>query len=222
MERVHTLINKLQEQVNKSSDYKILLATAELLVAELQTPSEIIEVGKVSVVIPPIKEAPTTDFKTIVETPSQSKLVKKETFELVLEVEEEEEELFLEDASPLIAEKKVAKSIEINDLVNDNTKSFNDLLKENKVEVVTKLVDTPIKDLRKAIGINDKYVFINELFKSDEVAYESSIRTINNFSVYPEAEQWIKRELMITYSWNNQSDIVQHFIQLVRRRFAST
>jgi hypothetical protein len=56
MERVHTLINKLQEQVNKNVDSKILLATAELLVAELQSPAEIIEIGKVSVVIPAFKE----------------------------------------------------------------------------------------------------------------------------------------------------------------------
>ena len=222
MERVHTLINKLQEQLNKESDYKILLATAELLVAELQTPAEIIQVGKVSVVIPPIKENPQLEIKSIVETPSQSKLVKKETFELVLEAEEEEEELVLEETISKKTEMKMTKSIEINDLVIDDSKSFNDILKENKVEVATKLIDSPIKDLRKAIGINDKYVFINELFKGDEVAYESSIRTINNFSVYPEAEQWIKRELMITYSWNNRSDIVEHFNQLVRRRFAST
>ncbi len=219
MERVHTLINKLQEQLNKNVDSKILLSTAELLVAELQTPQEIIKVGKVSVVIPAFKEIVEQEITPIVETPSLSKVVKKESFELVLDetVVEIEEEEFI----PTLDLQDHSFQIEINDLVNDDTKSFNDLLNQNKKEVATSLIETPIKDLRKAIGINDKYVFINELFKGDEAAYESSIRTINHFSVYPEAEQWIKRELVVSFSWNNKSDIVQHFNHLVRRRFAA-
>ncbi len=219
MERVHTLINKLQEQLIKNVDSKILLSTAELLVAELQTPEEIIQVGKVSVVIPAFKEIEVQELAPIVETPSLSKVVKKEAYELVLNemYDKIEEEEFI----PTLDLQDNSFQIEINDLVNDDTKSFNDLLKQNKKEVATSLVETPIKDLRKAIGINDKYVFINELFKGDESAYELSIKTLNHFSVYPEAEQWIKRELMISFSWNNKSDIVQHFNHLVRRRFAA-
>lgn len=220
MERVHTLINKLQEQLIKKVDSKILLATAELLVLELQSPEEIIEVGNVSIVIPAFKENIEQEITQIVETPSQSMVVKKESFELVLdelsdEIEEEEEFI------PTLDLQDNSFQIEINDLINDETKSFNDLLNQNKKEVATSLIETPIKDLRKAIGINDKYVFINELFKGDESAYEASIRTINHFTVYPEAEQWIKRELVISFSWNNKSDIVQHFNHLVRRRFAA-
>lgn len=220
MERVHTLINKLQEQLIKKVDSKILLATAELLILELQSPEEIIEVGNVSIVIPAFKENIEHEITQIVETPSQSMVVKKESFELVLdelsnEIDEEEELI------PTLDLQDNSFQIEINDLINDETKSFNDLLNQNKKEVATSLVETPIKDLRKAIGINDKYVFINELFKGDESVYEASIRTINNFTVYPEAEQWIKRELVISFSWNNKSDIVQHFNHLVRRRFAA-
>ncbi len=219
MERVHTLINKLQEQFNKGVDLKVLLSTAELLVAELQTPEEIIQVGKVSIVVPAMKEIEIHETIQIVETPSLSKVIKKEVFELVLD--ENTEEIEMENEMPTLDFQNSNTQIEINDLINDDTKSFNDLLKVNNVEVATKLVETPIKDLRKAIGINDKYVFINELFKGDETAYEASIRTLNNFSVFPEAEQWIKRELVISFSWNHKSDIVQHFNHLVRRRFAA-
>lgn len=219
MERVHTLINKLQEQLIKKVDSKILLATAELLVLELQSPEEIIEVGNVSIVIPAFKENIEQEITQIVETPSQSMVVKKESFELVLD--ELSDEIEEEEFIPTLDLQDNSFQIEINDLINDETKSFNDLLNQNKKEVATSLIETPIKDLRKAIGINDKYVFINELFKGDESAYEASIRTINHFTVYPEAEQWIKRELVISFSWNNKSDIVQHFNHLVRRRFAA-
>ena len=89
-----------------------------------------------------------------------------------------------------------------------------------KKEIVSKLVDAPVKDLRKAIGINDRYHFISELFRGDESMYERSIKTINSFNVYGEAELWISRELKTKLGWNEESFTVDLFDQLVRRRFS--
>jgi hypothetical protein len=82
------------------------------------------------------------------------------------------------------------------------------------------LKDAPIKDLRKGIGVNDKFLFINELFRGDEAMYERSIKTINSFHILPEAEYWINRELKVKLGWNDNKDTVQYFYQVVRRRFA--
>jgi hypothetical protein len=81
------------------------------------------------------------------------------------------------------------------------------------------LKETPIKDLRKAIGINDRFLFINELFRGDENMYERCIKTINNFNIYPEAEYWITRELKVKLGWKDDSETANHFYQLVKRRF---
>lgn len=94
-------------------------------------------------------------------------------------------------------------------------------MKENRTEIMHALKDTPIRDLRKAIGINDRFVFINELFRGDEVMYERSIKTINSFNIYPEAEYWMNRELKIKLGWDETRDLVTHFYQLVKRRFSS-
>jgi superfamily II DNA or RNA helicase len=93
-------------------------------------------------------------------------------------------------------------------------------LKENKKELSELLQDTPIKDLRKAFGVNDRYLFINELFNGDEVMFDRSIKTINAFSIYPEAEYWIRRELKVKLAWDDKSTFVLQFDQLVKRRFA--
>lgn len=98
--------------------------------------------------------------------------------------------------------------------------SFNDKLKIESKEVAAKLTETPIKDLRKAIGVNDRYLFINQLFHGDENMYDRSIKTINNFGVFPEAEQWIRRELHTKLCWIDTDATVQQFDTLVRRRFA--
>ena len=108
----------------------------------------------------------------------------------------------------------------MNDAVGFKEESLNDRLKMDKKELGSILKESPVKDLRKAIGINDRFVFINELFRGDEDMYERSIKTINAFNILPEAEYWIQRELKTKVGWNEDSEAVQHFDQLVRRRFA--
>ncbi|CAN5244094.1 hypothetical protein BH09BAC2_BH09BAC2_22660 [soil metagenome] len=98
--------------------------------------------------------------------------------------------------------------------------SLNEKLKEVRTELSEKLVDSPIKDLKKAIGVNDRYLFINELFRGDEPMYERSMKTINGFTIFPEAEYWIRRELKLKLGWKNDDPVVQQFDQLIRRRFS--
>ena len=99
---------------------------------------------------------------------------------------------------------------------------MNDRLKEVKIELSQSLTSAPIKDLRKAIGINDRFLFINELFRGDEAMYERSIKTIQNFSIYAEAEFWIRRELKVKIGWLDTDPVVKQFDQLVKRRFAGS
>lgn len=77
----------------------------------------------------------------------------------------------------------------------------------------------PIKDLRKAISISDRYLFVNSLFRGDESEYERSIKTINNFNVYQEARYWIDRELKVKLGWDDKNPAVKQFDSLVQRRF---
>ena len=109
---------------------------------------------------------------------------------------------------------------EVNDLIAERRESLNDKLKEPKKEVAHVLKETPVKDLRKAIGINDRFLFVSELFRGDDAMYERSIKTINSFHVLSEAEYWINRELKVKLGWNDDKDTVQYFYHLVRRRFA--
>ncbi|WP_207492739.1 hypothetical protein [Aridibaculum aurantiacum] len=109
---------------------------------------------------------------------------------------------------------------ELNDTMGGEEHSLNDKLKEQKAEMVSMLQETPIRDLKKAISINDRHRFINELFRGDETMYERSIKTINGFNIYAEAEYWIQRELKVKLGWNTTLDLVKTFDQLVRRRFS--
>ena len=88
------------------------------------------------------------------------------------------------------------------------------------MEISEKLTGLPVKDLKKAIGINDRFLYINDLFRGDEAMYERSIKTINGFSIWPEAEYWIRRELKTKLGWTDDNETVKQFDQLVKRRFS--
>jgi len=98
--------------------------------------------------------------------------------------------------------------------------SLNDRLKESKTEISDSLQEVSIRDLKKGIGVNDRFLFIRELFRGDETMYERSIKTINGFAIYPEAEYWIKRELKLKLGWDDRNSVVRQFDQLIRRRFS--
>lgn len=123
------------------------------------------------------------------------------------------------DEAPTLTQQYAQQPRELHQLIGEQKESLNDRLKQDQPELGNKLKDTPIKDLRKAIGVNDKFLFIRELFRGDEAMYERSIKTINNFHILPEAEYWISRELKVKLGWDDRSDAAQVFNQLVRRRF---
>ena len=114
------------------------------------------------------------------------------------------------------------KTREINDVIGtgNGSSSLNDKLKSGVVELKSALNDTPVRDLKKAIGVNDRYVFINQLFRGDEVMYERSLKTINGFRILPEAEYWMERELKVKLGWDENREATRQFYQLVKRRFS--
>ncbi len=112
------------------------------------------------------------------------------------------------------------KTTDINQQVSVDEASFNDLHKTTKIELADRLQDSPVKDLKKAIGINDRYLYINELFNGNESMFERTLKTLNSFSILPEAEFWIQRELKLKLGWKEENPLVQQFIQLVKRRFS--
>jgi hypothetical protein len=233
MERLTQLIGKLNEQFEQNADYKQLLVTTQLIEAELVRLSaaqqrQVQGTSKVSVVMPAARNV----FNTVVvETPVLEA-------KAVLPVEKQEEKPLKNGNGshapaaatqaglqfnplteiPTLAHQTTAK--ELNEMMASAQASLNDKLKEEKVEVGHRLTDSPVRDLKKAIGFNDRFVFISELFRGDEVMYERSIKTINSFRIYPEAQYWIERELKIKLAWDDSKETTRHFYQLVKRRFS--
>ncbi len=87
-------------------------------------------------------------------------------------------------------------------------------------ELSEKLSTVPIQDLTKAIALNDKLVFSNQLFGGALVSFNEVVRTLNNMRNFDEAKKYLV-ELAVQHKWANENneEVAKDFIKLVRRRF---
>ncbi len=235
MERIHALIDKLNQQAAEEADATQLLATVQLLYNELtsqQYSAKRLGTSKVAVMMPASRSMETIQYERFAPQP-QERVAVKETVAPVKEtIIPVKETVVIEERQTISYSQETLQTEIVRDPLNeiptlsqqiigrDVPESLNDKLKQVKTELAELLKDSPVKDLRKAIGINDRFVFINDLFRGDEAMYERSIKTINGFNIFPEAEYWISRELKVKLGWNNEHPLVLQFDQLVKRRFS--
>ncbi len=245
MERVETLSKKLAEQLEGNASVDQLLLTVQMLHSELVhlkniTPAE--KPGSTSAAFQVAPAVSVPERRAAGKDPEEKIVEVLQVDEAALEAELEEikknaEALNqmsaankpaikfdpMEETPTLLqhqAPKPQASSVPPATMAREEETSLNEKLKQSRTELSDALSETSIKDLRKGIGLNDRFLFINELFRGDEVMYERSIKTINGFAIYPEAEYWIKRELKLKLGWMESNPVVKQFDQLVRRRFS--
>jgi hypothetical protein len=226
MERLQHLISKLQEQFEQKTVPSQMLITVQLIEAELTSlclssvsVAKSAKVSKVSVVMPSALKV-IRDLELLAEE-EEKESIRIPVEKIPLSPKKQEANAWSAypiDDIPTLSQQRSPR--EINDSIGNSGTSLNDRLRDDVIELAAALKDSPVRELKKAIGVNDRYVFISELFRGDEVMYERSIKTINNFRILPEAEYWMERELKIKLGWDDGREITQHFYQLVRRRFS--
>jgi len=76
-----------------------------------------------------------------------------------------------------------------------------------------------IDSLGQHISVNQKFMFIRELFNNDADAYASAIRELDTQSTYAEAINLIRRDFSQNYRWKMDSEEVLEFMELITKRF---
>jgi len=96
------------------------------------------------------------------------------------------------------------------------------LFEESKADDLSqRFANAPIKDISKAMGINERILTINELFKGDQQAFQTVADTLNSFSSFAEAKEFLINGIATEKDWasNKRKKKAAVFIKLVRRRY---
>lgn len=111
-------------------------------------------------------------------------------------------------------------SLSVADSYKDNKPSLHEKIGSSKSDnsIIQKLQNSPITDLVKSIGINDKFLFIKELFNNNGEDYNEAIQLLNNFSSLPHAFDYLE-VLSQKHHWDETSSASLKLYDLIRRKF---
>ncbi len=79
----------------------------------------------------------------------------------------------------------------------------------------TDMPGAPVKDVRGAIALVDRVLFINGLFGTDPMAFQETLTAINQMESLDEAVKYLAQ---IHPEWDFDSEIVYRFMMAVRRK----
>jgi len=91
---------------------------------------------------------------------------------------------------------------------------------EKNVSRTEQLSIKPISDIKLAITLNDKLLYVKELFNGYNLAYSEAIEILNRFSTFDEAARFLKTNYVIKNNWESKPATVEKFYALLKRRYA--
>jgi len=114
-------------------------------------------------------------------------------------------------------EKKKAKLETIGDKLQGERQFVYETLSEKAAQqnISSKLQSKPISNINSAIGINDKFKLMKDLFNEDTESYTKTIDKLDACNNFNEAFTYISTN----FNWDMEDDSVQFILDLVRRKF---
>jgi hypothetical protein len=206
------------------------------VVVETEKQEEKIEPEPEVVVKPATEEIPEPETKETYEKPVITEKEPEEQQEIQHMEEEPAEPAEIPEEKEVVSHKEVREEPEITDAQQDYTeteedsKSTIDLFssaeptisdvysEQETVTVADKFNQETVNELREAIGINEKFLFINELFNGDMSKYNKAIDELDEMATYKGAETYLL-ELKVQHQWEEDSQALMKLTELVKRKF---
>jgi len=149
--------------------------------------------------------------------------------EIVLDIKKPKE--IIEELQPTPEPIKEETPTKIETVKQEDTKSNFDLFSESgtatvsdkftgsdKQSLADKMQESRVNDLRQSIGINEKFLFINELFNGDMGRYNKAIDELNELKTLKGAEIFLL-ELKVQNQWDSELDAFLKLKDLTERKF---
>lgn len=99
--------------------------------------------------------------------------------------------------------------------------SLNDMISSQKAQqgTASQYKQPAITDLKSGINLNDKLLFIKELFNGYSLAYSEAMEILNRFETFESADSFLKSNYAAKNNWAAKQTTVDKFYEILRRRF---
>jgi len=79
---------------------------------------------------------------------------------------------------------------------------------------------SPITDIKAATTLNDKLLYVKDLFNGYSLAYAEAIDILNRLNSFEEAEQYLKTNYVAKNHWDSKPETAEKFYTLLKRRYS--
>ena len=123
---------------------------------------------------------------------------------------------------PEITAVKVEKQVITKPLVEEKVPTLNELLSAGKSSgnIADKISFNEVKDLKSMIKLNDKLMFIRDLFGGYSLAYSEAIDLVNRCETFEAADSFLKQNYALKNKWSDKQSTVDQFYEVLNRRFS--
>ncbi|HEY1009525.1 MAG: hypothetical protein ACO1NS_07060 [Daejeonella sp.] len=132
---------------------------------------------------------------------------------------EEAEEIHVKEV--VISERTIA--VPSDQVLDENPKlTVNDLLSRTlqQKSVSSQFSSRQTKDLKGMVSLNDKLLFVRDLFNGYSLAYSEAIELLNRFDNFESADNFLKQNYAAKNNWSAKQDVADKFYEILSRRFA--
>lgn len=77
-----------------------------------------------------------------------------------------------------------------------------------------------VLDIKSAINLNDKLLFIKDLFNGYSLAYSEAIELLNRYDNFAEADAFLQSNYALKNGWSEKPQTVEKLYAILRRRFS--
>ena len=113
-------------------------------------------------------------------------------------------------------EKSVKESKRVSDRFQSTNPTLNDEIsgKSNKEDISSQYKTKPIGSIGTAIGLNEKFELINQLFGGSKEKFERTLEVLDMAGSFVEAYNYIEEQ----FEWDMDDVYVQRILELIRRK----
>jgi len=77
-----------------------------------------------------------------------------------------------------------------------------------------------VKDLKSLINLNDKLLFVRDLFNGYSLAYSEAIEILNRFDSFESADNFLKQNYSSKNNWAEKQNVADKFYEILNKRFS--
>ncbi|WET69460.1 hypothetical protein [Sphingobacterium sp.] len=148
-------------------------------------------------------EEPTVFVTEVIEEPK----------EVVIE---QPQEVFIQEEINTVIEEAPARPLTLNEIISQQKQAG----VQNRVYQVNQSGHTDkLTDIKAGISLNDKLLFIKDLFNGYSLAYSEAVELLNRFTSYAEADAFLQTNYAIKNKWADKPHTVEKLYDVLRRRY---